>query len=139
MAETRSILQFSKNIAEQEAPPALPPGEYPAQVVAAEVRENKSGDGDHVYITWEIKPEAYPADFDASFYPEGRRVYQRLGASDIPSQRFRFKRFCEALGVPASTDTFDVGEWIGLSAILGLDVETFEEVETERVKKVMAG
>lgn len=138
MSDLGSIIDFSEDISEAEAPPALPVGDYPAKIVQAESVISVSSGKRNVKTTWRVMPEDFPADYEgAGEFGEGKDIVQYVGAADEGNARFRMRKFCEAIGAPMST-RLDVNDWIGKSAILTIEHEEFEGVNKERIRKVEA-
>lgn len=133
-----SILDYSTDITEAEAPVALPAGDYPAKIVAAEVGTSQSSGKSRADVTWRIQPEDFPADYeDAESFPDGKDVHQYISAEDSKPARFRMKKFCESIGA-AMSNRLDVNEWLGKSGIITIEPDEFEGVERERFRKVEA-
>lgn len=131
-----SIIEFSQNLKDAEAPEALPPGDYPGEIVAAEYGLSQSSGKPRVDVTFRIKPEDFPADYkDVDSFADGKQLHFYLGASDDKATRFRFRKFLEAIGAKLSAKV-DVNDWIGKSAMLTLTNEEFEGVDRERVQRV---
>jgi|SRR6478609_10998170 len=138
MSELGSILEFSESIADAEAPVALPAGDYPAKIVAADVGTSASSGKARVDITFRIQPEDFPADYeDAGSFADGKDVHAYVSVEDSKSVRFRLKKFCEAIGAKMSA-RLDVNEWIGKSAIITIEQDEFEGVPRERFRKAEA-
>jgi len=136
MSELGSILDYTTDIADAEAPVALPAGDYPAKIVAAEVGTSQSSGKKRVDVTFRIMPEDFPADYeDAESFPDGKDVHAYVSAEDTKAARFRMKKFCEAIGA-AMSSRLDVNDWIGKSAIITIEPDEFEGIERERFKKV---
>lgn len=136
--ELGSILDFSQDISEAEAPKPLPAGDYPAKIVSAEVGTSQASGKKRVDVTFRIAPEDFPADYeDAESFADGKDVHAYIGAEDNQPARYRMRRFCEAIGAPMS-NRLDTNEWIGKSAIITIETETFEGIARERFKKVEA-
>jgi Protein of unknown function (DUF669) len=104
------ILRFSMNIADAEAPPQLPAGEYRATCVGAKVTESKSSGNPLLPLEFVIKRDQFPADFDSDA-DEWKGTYNRLTVRDNGNDRYRLKGVCRALGVPMS-DTIDPNDFI---------------------------
>lgn len=136
--ELGSIISYSADISEAEAPPALPANSYPAKIVEVSHGISQSSGKRRVDVTWRIQPEDYPADYEgADSFPDGKDVHQYVSTEDTPNQRFRMRKFCEAIGAPMGTN-LDHNEWIGKSAIITIENEEFEGVPRERFRRVEA-
>lgn len=138
MSELGSILDYSSDIADAEAPVALPAGDYPAKIVGAELGTSQSSGKKRVDVTWRIAPEDFPADYeDAESFADGKDVHQYITAEDTKAARFRMKKFCEAIGATLSS-RLDVNDWVGKSAIITIEPDEFEGIERERHRKTEA-
>lgn len=138
MSEMGSILEYSQDISDAEAPVALPAGDYPAKIVAAELGTSQSSGKARVDVTWRIAPEDFPADYeDADSFADGKDVHQYISAEDTKASRFRMKKFCEAIGAKTG-GRLDLNDWIGKSAIVTLEQDEYEGVPRERFRKVEA-
>lgn len=136
--ELGSILDFSTDIADAEAPVALPSGDYPAKIVAAELGTSQSSGKKRVDVTFRIAPEDFPADYeDAESFADGKDIHAYVSVEDNKATRFRLKKFCEAIGAPMSS-RLDINEWIGKSAVITIEPDEFEGIERERFRKVEA-
>lgn len=131
-----SILEFTENLKDAEAPKALPAGDIPGEVTGAEYGLSKSSGRPQVDISFRIKPDDYPPDYeDAVSFPDGKIVHFYLGAGDDKVSRFRLRQFIESIGGKLGTRV-DINDWIGKSAMLTLGVDPFEGVDRERILRV---
>lgn len=136
--EMGSILDYSGDIADAEAPKSLPAGDYPAKVISAELGTSQNSGKRRVDVTFRIAPEDFPADYeDADSFADGKDVHFYVGGEQDKSSMFRMRKFCEAIGAPMS-NRLDINEWIGKSAILTIEPDEYEGVERERARKVEA-
>ena len=132
-----SIVEFSNNIADQEAPEPLPAGTYPAQIVGAEVKVSNAGNK-YAAVNFRIDVNDYPADFGVENAPDGVNIiYRRAGMEDTPGSRFGLKRFCTAIGAEMSS-RINVEEWVGLEASVEVENDEWEGVERANIVKVEA-
>jgi len=130
-----SLVEFSENIADAEAPEPLPAGEYRGTIQSCEVKLSQKGTkyGSARIL---IPADQFPADFDASQYPDGMTLsYNLIGLEDNRIARYRLRQWCEAIGAPA-TKQIDVNDWVGLDANFRLDVETYEGVKRNNIRGV---
>jgi hypothetical protein len=133
-----SILEFSEDISDAEAPKALPSGDYLAKIVSAENGTSASSGKSRGDVTFRIAPEDFPADFeDAGEFPEGLDVHFYPSTEDNKTSRFRLRKFVEAIGGKTG-GRIDMNEWIGKQAVITLESETFEGIERNRIRKVEA-
>jgi len=130
-----SILSFSEDIADAEAPEPLPVGEYVGQIIATEVRMSQR-DTKYVAVTFSIAPDEYPADYDMANAPDGKQVvYRRVSAEDDRQSRFRMRQFCEAIGA-AMSKQINPQDWLGLEARLTIEHDEYEGVNRENITRV---
>jgi hypothetical protein len=130
-----SIMDFSEDIADAEAPEPLPVGEYVGQIVATETRASQR-DTKYVAVTWLIAPDEFPADYDPANAPDGRQViYRRVPWEDDRQSRFRVRVFCEAIGA-AMSKSINHGDWIGLEARLTIEHDEYEGINRENITRV---
>lgn len=133
-----SILDFSSDIADAEAPVALPAGDYPAKIVACELGTSNTSGKKRVDVMFRIAPEDFPADYeDAESFADGKDVHAYISVEDNKATRFRLKKFLEAIGAPM-TSRLDINEWIGRGAVITIEPDEYEGVERERFRKVEA-
>lgn len=129
-----SILEYSEDVSEAEAPEALPAGVYPCTVRTAERRDSKSSGNPMIVLGIGIAVEDFPADFtSADAYPDGAMLTSYHGCADNARDRYRVKKLCEAFGVPASKK-IDLNQFIGATASVTVDHEMWEGEARMRVK-----
>lgn len=130
-----SIVEFSEDIGEAEAPEPLPIGEYPAEIRGAELKTSQRGTR-YAAVSFFIKPEDYPADYPSDAAPDGKTViYRRVSMEDNQRARYMCRLFCEAVGAPMSKQ-IDVNEWVSLAATISIEHDTFEGVTREQIARV---
>ena len=135
--EVMSIVEFSEDISDAEAPEPLPVGEYAATIEAVEAKRSQR-DTLYAAVTFSIKPEEYPADFPLENAPDGKRiVYRRCSLEDNPQARYMLRQFIENIGATPSK-RIDVNEWVGLEASIQLDHDEYEGVTREQIVRVNA-
>jgi hypothetical protein len=136
MSEQSSIIEFSEDIANAEAPVPLPKGDYPAEIRAA-VRKTSAAGNDYGSVTFFIAPEAYPADYSEGD-PDGLTlIYNRVSLADTPAGRHRARKFIEAIGAPGGK-SIDMNDWVGRTATVTVDHDTYEGETRAVVAKVVA-
>ena len=134
--EMQSIVEFSEDVSTAEAPPALPAGEYEAEIRKAEIKISNSTGNRYASVTFVIPPEQYPADYDVSAAADGKTIsYNLVPLEDNPTSRFRLRRFIENIGAKGGKSV-DVNDWIGLTAILEIQPGSWEGVPREEIKGV---
>lgn len=135
--ETMSIVEFSEDISQAEAPEPLPVGEYPATIKTAEVKLSQRNTK-YAAVGFFISVDDFPADFPVENAPDGKMiVYRRCSLEDNPQARYMLRQFCENIGATASKK-IDVNEWIGLDATVVIDHDEYEGVVREQISRVNA-
>lgn len=139
MSDTEiSILEYSEDVSKAEAPAPLPVRQYPGTIEKAEVKTSATSGNQYVSVTFRISADDFPADFDATGYDDGVILsFNRIPVDDSPRSRYRMRQFCEAIGAKASKK-IDLGEWIGLTATLDVEHNTYEGETRAQIKKVLA-
>jgi hypothetical protein len=136
MSEVSSIIEFDEDIANAEAPVPLPVGDYPAEIRGATKKTSGAGN-DYAQVTVFIAPEAYPADYSEGD-PDGTTLtYNRVSLMNTPAARHRLRKFLEAIGAPAGK-TIDLNDWVGRSATVAVQHDTYEGETRAVVGKVVA-
>lgn len=136
--ELGSIVEYSEDISEAEAPEPLPSAEYEATIKAAVQRIGTTSGKKYAAVTFHISVDEFPADYPVEDNPDGVSVtYRLVSLEDNPRARFQCRRFCEAIGAKAGK-RIDLNEWVGLSAMVGIIKDTFEGVPREAINKVSA-
>ena len=134
--EMPSVIEFSDDVSTAEAPPALPAGEYVAEVRKAEQKTSNTSGNRYAAVTFHIPPEQFPADYDASSFPDGKTLtYNMVPLEDNPSSRFRLRKFIEAIGGKGGKSV-DLNDWVGLDAVLEIQPGEWEGVPREEIKRV---
>jgi hypothetical protein len=134
--ELNSIVEYSVDLNNAEAPPALPAGLYPTEIRKVEVATSSKG-MPWYKVSFYIAPESYPADF-VDGNPDGMLVQgPYLSAEDTVVARFKVRKFIEAIGGKLSNKV-DVNTWIGQTCSIETAVGSYEGVPTTECKKVVA-
>lgn len=132
---SESIIEYSVDLNEQNAPEPLPARDYPAEIRAAERKVSKTSGNEYPAIKFFIAPENYPADFTEG-NPNGEVLdYNRLSLADTPQARYRMRKFLEAIGGPLGK-SLDLNALVGLTATVTIDHEEFEGVKRAVITKV---
>lgn len=130
-----SIIEFSEDIGDAEAPDPIPVGDYPAQIVGAERKDSAQGNA-YAAVMFSISPDDFPPDFQAEGLEDGLKItYRRVPLEDNPLSRFRLKKFIEAIGAKPGK-RIDLSEWIGLTATINVAHETYEGIPRAIITKV---
>ncbi len=136
MTEQSSIIEFSEDIANAEAPVPLPVGDYPADIRSA-VRKRSNAGNEYAQVGFFVAPESYPADYSEGD-PDGMLLYyQRVSLQDTPAARHRLRKFLEAIGAPAGKSV-DLNDWVGRTATIAVQHDTYEGETRAVVGKVVA-
>jgi hypothetical protein len=134
--EVPSIIEFSEDVGQQEAPVPLPVGEYPAEIRAAAQATSAAGNP-YAKVQFFIAPEAYPADYTEG-EPDGMVLtFNRVSLQDTPASRHRLRKFCEAIGAPAGKK-IDLNDWVGRTATVAVQHDTYEGEVRAAIGKVVA-
>jgi hypothetical protein len=138
MSEVSSIIEYSEDLSEAEAPKALPASDYPVTITGAENGISQSSGNPRAKVTLLVAPEDFPADYeDGESFPDGKQVDFYVSTADTAAARFRMRQFLEAIGAPLSSKV-NVEDWIGRQAIATLEPDEYEGIERERCRKVSA-
>ena len=133
--EQVSIIEFSEDIAQQQAPVPLPARSYPAIVRTVEAKTSQKGNR-YASVGFFVAPEAYPADYPTEEAPDGTTLYyQRLSLEDTAPSRYRLRKFCEAIGAPMSKRV-DLNEWINLTATINVKHDTYQGETRAQIESV---
>lgn len=132
-----SILTFSEDITNAEAPPPLPTGPYPAEIIGAQKRVSSTSGNEYAMITMRINADAYPADYTDGD-PDGTTlVYNRLQVEDTPSARHRWRVFMERCGGPLGR-TIDLNALIGLTCTVDITHQEYEGEQRAQIARILA-
>ena len=136
MEELSSIIEFSVDLKNQEAPEPLPAGSYTGVIRKAEVKESQRGTM-YGAISFHIGADQFPADFKDGPEDGLTLVYRRVGLEDNPQARYGTKRFMESIGAPLSKKV-DVNEWVGMESAIDVIHDTYEGVTRAVIDRVRA-
>jgi len=119
-----SIIEFSEDLSNAEAPAPLPEQDYPFEIRAAEKKQSNKGN-DYLALTLFIAPESYPVDFTDGD-PDGSSLsYNRVQLEDNQRNRYRLRKFLEAVGAPLSSK-IDLNGLVGLTGTVTVKHEEYE-------------
>lgn len=134
--ELKTVVEYSVDLNNAEAPPALPKGQYPFEIRTAEVAQGPKGDWYKLGLYF--APEVYPVDVAADLPADGMIVPgPYVSAADTVKDRFKVRKLLEALGLKLSNKV-DVNNFIGATGTAETTVEMFEGVPQTRVVKIVA-
>ena len=136
MSEPTSLMEYSSDLNEAEAPPPLPAGEYPAEIVKAEIKDSAKGNK-YLAIQFKIDPDNFPADFEEG-NPDGEILsYNRVMVEDTPRGRYRMKTFLNSVGGKLGR-ALDPNDLMGLTATVGVVHSKWEGEDRAEIAKVLA-
>lgn len=134
-SENENILSYGEDIADAEAPPPLPDGEYPAEIRNATTAVSKTSGNTMVPVTIHISPDDYPSDYPVEFNPDGVTLTSyRLIYDDTVRGRFRMKKFCEAIGATTGKH-INPSDWIGKKVLVTVGHEEYEGEQRNNIQK----
>lgn len=140
MTEKNTILELDMNLEEYEDFEPLPDGQYPATVTLSEMRTSDKGN-DYYYITFQVHPDDFPADYAVENAPEGLRlVYARVQKPDPRNRRSitGVKNLMRALGMSLKSSVINPGEWEGKKAKLVVGKQEWNGEIVNTIKGVEA-
>lgn len=132
-----SVIDFSEDISNAEAPVPLPTGDYAAEIRGAAQKTSQTSGNPYASVQFFIPPEQYPADYTEG-EPDGMVLtFNRVSLVDTPAGRHRLRKFLEAIGAPAGKK-IDLNEWVGRSATVSVQHDTYEGETRAAIGKVTA-
>lgn len=140
MSNDSTILELDMNLADYDDFEPLPNGGYPGQITKAEMRTSDKGN-DYYYITFNIHPDDFPADYSVENAPDGMNlVYARIQKPDPRNRRSitAVKSFMRALGIDLKTSVINPGDWEGRKAKLIIKKETYNEQPINSIVSIEA-
>lgn len=135
-----SIVELDMNLADYDDFEPLPAGEYPATVTLSEMRTSDKGN-DYYYLTFQVHPDDYPADYPVENAPEGTNlVYARVQKPDPRNRRSitNVKNLMRALGCDIKVSVINPGEWEGKKAKLVLKKDNFNGMPNNSIVSIEA-
>lgn len=136
MAEMESIVEFSSDVSDQEAPKPLPVGDYIGNIRSAEAKTSQNSGKRYAAVQFFVDPEQYPADYTEGDIDGTTLTYNLVSLEDTPRGRYSIKRFCEAIGAAVPGRRLDLSEWVGLDAKLSITHREYEGVQQANIKAV---
>jgi hypothetical protein len=133
---SESILSFSEDISNAEAPAPLPAGEYTAEIRNAEVKISQKGNK-YAAVQFYVPADQYPADF-VDGDPDGITLtYNRVVLEDTVQARHRIRKFCESIGAKTGRE-INLNDWVGLTATISVKVGEWEGEPRAEIDRVVA-
>jgi hypothetical protein len=137
MSGSGSILSFSEDITNAVAPPPLPAGPYPAEIIGAQKRVSPTTGNEYAQIMFRIAASSYPADYTDGD-PDGTTLsYNRLLIEDTPQSRHRWRVFMERCGGPLGR-TIDLNSLVGLTATVDISHQEYEGEMRAQIARILA-
>jgi len=134
--EQSSIIEYSEDISNAEAPLPLPVRTYPAVIRKVEALTSQKGSR-YAAVSLYISVDDYPADYPTENAPDGTTlVFRRIALDDTAAGRYRMRKFCETIGAPA-TKRVDLNDWLNLSCQVAVKHEEFEGEKRAVAEKVL--
>ena len=133
----QTIMRFSQDITNAEAPPPLPARQYRAEIIGAFIRPAQSSGVPYLNIQFRVPAEAYPADYTDGD-PEGTVLYyNRVPATDTPTNRHRWRVLMEKIGGPLSMEV-DLNSLIGLWGNIEVVHQEYEGEQRAAIARVVS-
>ena len=140
--ELGSVVTFSNDIADEEAPLPIPEGMYAAEIRDVKLVTRKTSGKRGLDIFFHVKPENYPADFPVTEAPDGvTLVYRRLNVEDTKQNRYALKRFVTNVGAPPLGRTLDeetLSAWKGLNTKIVVKHDEWEGNPRPVIERIIA-
>lgn len=131
-----SIIQFSEDITNAEAPAPLPVGEYTAEIRSVETKVSAKGNT-YMSVQFFIDSSQYPADYTEGD-PDGTILtYNRIVVEDTARGRHRMKKFCESIGAKTGREV-NPADWLGLTATVSVKTGEWEGEPRAEIDRVVA-
>jgi hypothetical protein len=136
--EIGSIIEFTDDIDDAEAPLPLPEGQYEAEIKAVEAKMSGNNKR-YAAVSFYIPTDAFPADYPLEEAPDGLvLIYRKLSLENNKMSKFNLKRFIQNIGAPPVGRSLDLTQWVGLSAKIVIKHDTWEGTKRATVDKVVA-
>jgi hypothetical protein len=130
-----SVLEFSSDVSQQEAPPALPARTYPATCTAASVRPSSSKPENNLLnLEFTIDPSTFPADFPESD-PVKLFWNRNVVNQDTARARYQLKLLCDKMKVMASRK-IDVNDFVGKQVNLKVKNGSWQGVPRAEIEAI---
>ena len=137
MPDGLSLITFSEDLNDAEAPSPLPPNVYPAEIISAEPKVSQTSGNRYLSVVFRINADNFPADYTDGD-PDGMVLsYNRLLLEDNKAARYRLRKFLEAVGGALSRQ-LDPNDIIGLTANIDVGTDEYEGEKRNAIKRVMA-
>lgn len=135
-----NIMELETNLEDFEDFEPLPASGYEAEIRKAELKIADSGT-EYYRVTYNIHPDAFPADYDRENAPEGMNlIYGRLFAVNPNDRRSvtAMKKFYKAHGMSLKTPRIDPATWEGKKCKLIVGIEEYNGERRNAIKGIEA-
>lgn len=137
MSGQTSMMTFSQDIMNAEAPPPLPARSYRAEIVGAMIRPAQASGMPYLALQFRVPASEYPADYTEGD-PDGTVLYyNRLQVQDTPRGRYLAKMLMQKLGGPLGHN-IDCNALIGLWANIEVAHQERDGEMRENVTRILA-
>ncbi len=129
-----SIIEYTEDLSEAEAPVPLPPGDYTGDIRTVEIKESGKGNR-YVQVSFFVDADQYPADYTDG-NPEGTILsYGRLSPDNNARAKYNMKKFIEAIGGELGK-SIDINDWVGKTAMIEVVNAPYDGLMQANIKKV---
>jgi hypothetical protein len=137
-SQAPSIIEFTRDLDDQQEPELLPTGDYPSEIAEASFKISNTSGNTYLALRLRISPDQYPPDF-VEGEPDGTDVmYNRLVVLPETAQsRWRLKKFLNAIGAKPGK-SLDPSELIGLTCTLHVEQNEYEGEKQLQARKILA-
>ena len=136
--ELGSIIEFTDDIDDAEAPLPLPEGQYEAEIKAVEAKMSGNNKR-YAAVSFYVPTDVFPADYPLEEAPDGLvLIYRKLSLENNKMSKFNLKRFIQNIGAPPVGRSLDLTQWVGLKAKIVIKHDTWEGTKRATVDKVVA-
>jgi len=124
MTDLPSVIDLGQNLEDVQAPPPLPVGQYPAEIVSVTPTTSQKSGKLYAKTVFRIRPENYPPDFSIDNAPSGKTLTYNLISLELRNNKQALnslKRFYEALKLPLNTTSINTADWVGKEALITVE------------------
>lgn len=137
-----SVIEYDVDVNDAKPIPPLPPGEYPASVIGAEMQTSKNTGNRMIMVTHIVRPENYPVDFTDGD-PDGTKLINYIVVEPSPKYFFAIKQACQTYGVPIRKlpnggSRVDAQDFIGQDVLVTTTTEEYQGRVNAKIKSVRA-
>lgn len=131
--ELGSIIEFSQDISQAEAPPPLPAGTYTGVITAAAQKTSQKG---NLMANFEftVSPDQFPPDFSA-IQPDAIKLFYIRMLTDDARNRYQLRKFAETLRTVVGRKV-DLNDFMGKQAKLIVKNEPYNGMPQAKIDRV---